>query len=44
MGQMDFFDIANRYIDLDAKNDPLLKIDEVVPWWTMDDIGSILLN
>ncbi len=32
MSQMGFFDIANRYADLDAKNDPLLKIDEVVPW------------
>ena len=27
-----FFDIANRYAGLDAKNDPLLKIDAVVPW------------
>jgi len=32
MSQMGFFDIANRYAGLDAKNDPLLKIDEVVPW------------
>ncbi len=32
MGQMGFFDIANRYAGLDAKNDPLVKIDEVVPW------------
>ena len=32
MGQMGFFDIANRYAGLDAKNDPLMKIDEVVPW------------
>mgnify|MGYP002526209541 FL=1 len=32
MGQMGFFDIANRYAGLDAKNDPLLKIDAVVPW------------
>jgi len=32
MGQMGFFDIANRYADLDAKNDPLVKIDAVVPW------------
>ena len=23
---------ANRYAGLDAKNDPLVKIDEVVPW------------
>ncbi len=32
MGQMGFFDIADRYAGLDAKNDPLVKIDEVVPW------------
>ncbi len=29
---MGFFDIAKRYAGLDAKNDPLVKIDEVVPW------------
>ncbi len=32
MGQMGFFDIAQRYAFLDAKNDPLARIDEVVPW------------
>ncbi len=32
MGQMGFFDIANRYAGLDAKNDPLARIDEAVPW------------
>ena len=32
MGQMGFFDLGNRYSDLDAKNEPLLKIDGVVPW------------
>ncbi len=32
MGQMGFFDIADRYAALDAKNDPLVKIDEVVAW------------
>jgi IS5 family transposase len=32
MSQLGFFDIANRYAGLDAKNDPLLKIDNVVPW------------
>jgi hypothetical protein len=32
MSQMGFFDIANRYAGLDAKNDPLVKIDEVIPW------------
>ena len=29
---MDFFDIANRYTDLDAKDDPLVQIDALVPW------------
>ncbi len=32
MSQMGFFDIANRYAGLDAKNDPLVKLDAVVPW------------
>jgi IS5 family transposase len=32
MSQMGFFDIAKRYGDLDAKNDPLSRIDEVVRW------------
>ena len=32
MEQMGFFDIANRYAELDAKNDPLVKIDAVVRW------------
>lgn len=32
MGQMGFFDIANRYAGLDTKNDPLVKIDAVVSW------------
>ena len=32
MGQMGFFDIADRYAGLDAKNDPLVKIDACVPW------------
>ena len=32
MDQMGFFDIARRFAGLDAKNDPLVKIDEVVPW------------
>ena len=32
MGQMGFFDTANRYAALEAKNDPLARIDEVVPW------------
>ncbi len=29
---MGFFDIANRYGGRDAKNDPLARIDEAVPW------------
>lgn len=32
MGQMGFFDVANRYAGLDAKADPLAKVDEAVPW------------
>ena len=32
MGQMGFFDLGNRYSGLDAKNEPLLQIDGVVPW------------
>jgi hypothetical protein len=32
MGQMGFFDVAKRYAGLDAKNDPLLGIDALVPW------------
>ena len=31
MGQMGFYDLANRYAELDAKNEPLVKIDEAVP-------------
>ena len=32
MGQLGFFDVSDRYAGLDAKNDPLLRIDELVPW------------
>ena len=32
MGQMGFFDVAQRYAGLDAKQDPLLGIDALVPW------------
>ena len=32
MGQMGFFDVARRYAGLDAKNDPLVRIDALVPW------------
>lgn len=32
MGQMGFFDLSRRYEGLDAKNDPLVKLNAVVPW------------
>jgi IS5 family transposase len=32
MGQMGFFDVAKRYAGLDAKLDPLVRIDALVPW------------
>ena len=32
MGQMGFFDVENRYAALDARNDPLVKINAVLPW------------
>ena len=32
MGQMGFFNVENRYAALDAKNDPLAKINAIVPW------------
>lgn len=32
MGQMGFFDVARRYAGLDAKTDPLVRIDALVPW------------
>lgn len=32
MAQMWFFDLSDRYASLDAKKDPLLEIDAVVPW------------
>ena len=32
MPQMGFFDVENRYAALDAKPDPLVKINAVVPW------------
>ena len=32
MAQMGFFDLSHRYASLDAKKDPLVKIDAVVPW------------
>ena len=32
MTQMGFFDLSDRYASLDAKKDPLVEIDGVVPW------------
>ncbi len=32
MGQMGFFDLSRRYEGLDAKNDPLVKLNAAVPW------------
>ena len=32
MAQMGFFDLSDRYASLDARKDPLVEIDAVVPW------------
>ena len=32
VAQMGFFDLSDRYASLDAKRDPLVGIDAVVPW------------
>ena len=32
MPQMGFFDLSDRYVSLDAKKDPLVEINAVVPW------------
>lgn len=32
MAQMGFFDLSDRYASLDAKKDPLVEINDVVPW------------
>ena len=32
MAQMGFFDLSDLYASLDAKKDPLVEIDAVVPW------------
>ena len=32
MAQMGFFDLSDRYASLNAKKDPLVEIDAVVPW------------
>jgi IS5 family transposase len=39
MAQMGFFGLSDRYASLDAKNDPLVGIDAVVPW---DEFRPIL--
>ena len=39
MCPMGFFDLSNRYTGLDAKNEPLAKIDEVVP---LEDLRGCL--
>ena len=32
MAQMGFFDLSDRYASLDARRDPLVEIDAIVPW------------
>ena len=32
MAQMGFFDLSDRYASLDAKRDPLVEINAIVPW------------
>ncbi len=32
MGQMGFFDVSKRSAGLDAKSDPLVKLNAIVPW------------
>jgi IS5 family transposase len=32
MAQMGLFDLLDRYASLDAKRDPLVEFDAVVPW------------
>jgi IS5 family transposase len=39
MPQMGFFDLSDRYASLDAKKDPLVEINAVVPW---DEFGPLL--
>ena len=34
MSPMGFFDVDNRYVASDAKNDPLVRINALVPWET----------
>ncbi|TFL15972.1 IS5 family transposase [Jannaschia formosa] len=39
MAQMGFFDLSDRYASLDAKKDPLVENDAVVPW---EELGPTL--
>lgn len=32
MAEMGFYDLSDRYASLDARRDPLVEIDTVVPW------------
>ena len=32
MAKTGFFDLSDRYASLDAKRDPLVEIDAIVPW------------
>jgi hypothetical protein len=32
MAQTGLFDLSDRYASLDAKRDPLVEIDAIVPW------------
>ena len=32
MGQTGFFDVSTRHAGLDAKADPLVKLNALVPW------------
>ena len=32
MAQMGFLDLSDRYVSVDAKRDPLVEIDAIVPW------------
>ena len=32
MGQFGFFDLSDRYASLDAKKDPLVQLDLMIPW------------
>ena len=50
MAQMGFFDLSDRDASLDAKRNPLVEIDAIVPWeefrpmleWLADRFAPIL--